>query len=175
MRPSVRYGVAASLAAALGVSAVVLPARDRGEEPSEQAQRLLEDEARRALRLVADEVMGARLELLETLPVAPLAGSRVSVVTDSVSSEIRLREGEVGMELVRIEDGREQVLASGVQPLWAGEATNGMDDNGNGLIDEPGFHVVREGVSVRIRLSLACMHDAEELTAQVETTVTHRR
>ena len=41
-----------------------------------------------------------------------------------------------------------------VSPLLAGETVNGVDDNGNGLVDEDGLSFVLEGDSVRIRLTI---------------------
>ena len=38
--------------------------------------------------------------------------------------------------------------------LLEGELPNGIDDNGNGLIDEPGFSIDFEGRAVNVRLSL---------------------
>ena len=54
-------------------------------------------------------------------------------------------------------------------------AGNGLDDNGNGLIDESGLAFVKEGRSVRILLSLR-RPDGEGgfLDRQLQTTVTCR-
>lgn len=41
-----------------------------------------------------------------------------------------------------------------VSPLLAGELVNGVDDNGNGLVDEEGLSFVLEGDSVTIRLTV---------------------
>lgn len=41
-----------------------------------------------------------------------------------------------------------------VRPLLEGEIANGLDDNGNGLIDEPGFCVTRENNALRLHLTL---------------------
>ena len=41
-----------------------------------------------------------------------------------------------------------------VSPLLAGEIVNGVDDNGNGLVDEDGLSFVLDGDSVHIRLTI---------------------
>lgn len=41
-----------------------------------------------------------------------------------------------------------------VAPLQEGEIANGLDDNGNGLVDEPGFCLTREGDVLTIALTL---------------------
>jgi prepilin-type N-terminal cleavage/methylation domain-containing protein len=64
-----------------------------------------------------------------------------------------------GMVVLRVDvdesDESSTVLVRGVQRYLEGEIPNGTDDNGNGLIDEPGLSVVREGNLLRVRLSLA--------------------
>ena len=46
------------------------------------------------------------------------------------------------------------VLSHWVRELLQGEEANGIDDNGNGLIDEPGLSFDVEGGSLNVRLSL---------------------
>ena len=46
------------------------------------------------------------------------------------------------------------VLCHDVRELLAGETANGLDDNGNGLIDEPGFLTIRNGDLLELSLSL---------------------
>jgi hypothetical protein len=41
-----------------------------------------------------------------------------------------------------------------VRPLLEGELANGLDDNGNGLVDEPGFCVTREDDALVLHLTL---------------------
>lgn len=60
---------------------------------------------------------------------------------------------------------------SGVPALLEGELANGLDDNGNGLIDEPGFCVVREGDVLVVRLT---MQDQREDASVVTRTWTRR-
>ncbi len=49
---------------------------------------------------------------------------------------------------------RRAVWTTLVSPLLEGEVVNGMDDNGNGLIDEDGLSFVLEGQRIVIRLTL---------------------
>lgn len=51
-------------------------------------------------------------------------------------------------------DERRTVWSNLVSPTLQGEVVNGVDDNGNGLIDEDGLSFVVEGDRVRIRLTL---------------------
>ena len=45
-------------------------------------------------------------------------------------------------------------LASGVPALLEGESANGVDDNGNGLVDEPGLCFARSGGVLLVRFTL---------------------
>ena len=49
---------------------------------------------------------------------------------------------------------RRIVLCKGVLEYLEGETFNGADDNLNGLEDEPGFHLERNGDVITIRLSV---------------------
>jgi hypothetical protein len=49
---------------------------------------------------------------------------------------------------------RRVVWTTLVSPLLEGEEVNGVDDNGNGLIDEDGLSFVLEGQRIVIRLTL---------------------
>jgi type II secretory pathway pseudopilin PulG len=73
-------------------------------------------------------------------------------------------------------NARPMVLSRQVSELAAGELANGADDNGNGLVDEPGFIVTRVDDLVTIRLTLEAHASAEgtNVQAAVETSVTLR-
>jgi prepilin-type N-terminal cleavage/methylation domain-containing protein len=49
---------------------------------------------------------------------------------------------------------RSTVVVRGVARYLEGETGNGLDDNANGLVDEPGFCVSRSGRTLTIRLTL---------------------
>lgn len=67
------------------------------------------------------------------------------------------------------------VWTSLARPFLEGEVLNGVDDNGNGLIDEQGLSFTLFGDSVTIRLSIAQTNpEGEEITQTVETVVTVR-
>jgi hypothetical protein len=65
------------------------------------------------------------------------------------------------------------VLVNWVRELLEGELPNGLDDNGNGLIDESGLSFEIDGDTITIRLTLE-RFDAEGtlITRTVETAVT---
>jgi hypothetical protein len=64
-------------------------------------------------------------------------------------------------------------LVNWVRELLEGELPNGLDDNGNGLIDESGLSFEIDGDTITIRLTLE-RFDAEGtlITRTVETAVT---
>ena len=66
------------------------------------------------------------------------------------------------------------VWTSLVSPYLEGEIPNGMDDNGNGLIDEKGLSFVVDRNAVTIRLTLDQLVDGRMVTKTVQTTVTCR-
>lgn len=67
------------------------------------------------------------------------------------------RDGVVDNRVLTMQVGTAQptVLVRNVRPLLAGETADGDDDNGNGLIDEPGFCVSADGEAVTVRLTLS--------------------
>ena len=67
------------------------------------------------------------------------------------------------------------VLTRWVRPFLEGEIDNGKDDNGNGLIDEPGFCLDRVGDVWTLRLSLQRRDGAgRTVTRTMETAVRPR-
>ena len=62
-----------------------------------------------------------------------------------------------------------------VRPFLEGEQMNGVDDNGNGLIDEKGLVFTLDGSRVTVRLTLERKSETGELiTRTVETMITCR-
>ena len=62
-----------------------------------------------------------------------------------------------------------------VRPFFGGESSNGVDDNGNGLVDEKGLSFTLQGDQVKIRLTLERQQSkGPALIKTVETTVTIR-
>ena len=67
---------------------------------------------------------------------------------------------------------RTTVLARNVAALLAGETDNGLDDNENGLVDEPGFCISQRDGLLNLRLSLQGKDpDGRIVTRTVEMTV----
>ncbi len=70
---------------------------------------------------------------------------------------------------------RHVVWSNLVQPLLEGELPNGIDDNGNGLIDEEGLSFVLDNEAVVIRLTLRTTNpEGTPLLRTVESIVTCR-
>lgn len=70
---------------------------------------------------------------------------------------------------------RRVVWTRAVRPFLEGEIMNGIDDNGNGLIDEKGLSFVVDRNAVTIRLSMERRdRDGHTFTTTAETTVTCR-
>ena len=132
----------------------------------------LDEHARLALQGVCLRVMAAQSVEADGVPYAPLSVSHLRMQDEHGPYEVRLRRGAEGLELVSARNQDARVIATGVRPFALGEEPNGMDDNGNGLIDEPGFSVVRDSSCIRLRLALARTTGSEERVAQVETTLT---
>jgi len=67
------------------------------------------------------------------------------------------------------------VLCSGIPRYLEGEVPNGLDDNGNGLLDEPGFTVSRVGDLLTIRLTVQVPLGGGRVdTTTVQTSITLR-
>jgi len=72
-------------------------------------------------------------------------------------------------------DERSVVWCDAVRDLLEGELPNGIDDNGNGLIDESGLTFEIEGNTITIRLTLEKqMPNGRPVKSTVTTTVTCR-
>ena len=73
------------------------------------------------------------------------------------------------------ENERRVIWTSLVAPYLEGELPNGIDDNGNGLIDEKGLNFVVDRNAITIRLTLERVLDGGEIVSKtVDTTVTCR-
>ena len=154
----------------------------------EDAEVALEDQARRVLKQIAYEVMGANRETLNPDSPAPGGTERLRYqvnlgvqdgeVVWGDPEQLQLAELEkqiVWSENPETERERRVVWSSLVSPYLSGEIPNGMDDNGNGLIDEKGLSFVMENNSVTVRLTLERIDErGESVTRTVETTVTCR-
>ena len=154
----------------------------------ETAQVFVEDQARKLMRQIAFAVMGSDRETLAPTIAAPLD-------SDDIRYRINLglQDGEVvwsDEEMIELEEDAPQVAwsrnpetvdelrvvwSNAVAPFLEGEIPNGMDDNGNGLIDEKGLSFVVDGNAVQIRMTLeAPGPDGNMVPYTIETVVTCR-
>jgi len=75
---------------------------------------------------------------------------------------------------VGLPEQRAVVLARNVRELQIKEKQNGADDNGNGLIDEPGLSFDFQGERLIIRLTLERVMNGRRLTYSAERSITFR-
>ena len=125
-----------------------------------------EDQARRVMDRIALAIMGAdRQQLVPQIEEVHSSGIRYrfslglenGAVVWSDPEEIHLDGTGTEVEWRENPDAageKKVVWTSLVSPLLEGEIVNGVDDNGNGLVDEDGLSFVIDGDSVRIRLTL---------------------
>lgn len=74
-----------------------------------------------------------------------------------------------------LEDQRRVVWTRLVAPFLEGEIPNGIDDNGNGLVDESGLAFAIEGINVEIHLTLTrVLNDGTVLRRTLTKTVACR-
>jgi len=146
-----------------------------------------EVEARRVLDRIAMSVIGAELSSLDVKSEAPLSGNSINYHVSNGFSE-----NQVALSPVRriAHDGATQISwaespgsLSERKAVWTshaaryldGEIENGVDDNGNGLIDESGLSFDVEGQMVVIRLTIRRQAPDGTLTKKtLETRVTCR-
>ena len=136
-----------------------------GLASDESASMHYEDQANAVMDRIALAVMGSDRETLapevEDLHLSSIRysfslGLEDGEVVWSDVEEIRLGAGNA-IEWRENPDAAEErrvVWTNLVSPLLEGEAINGVDDNGNGLIDEDGLSFVLEGQRIHIRLTL---------------------
>ncbi len=137
-----------------------------GLASDETASMHYEDQARRVMDRIALAIMGADREELvpqiedihsDSITYKFSLGLEDGLVVWSDPEEIRLDVSRTEVEW-RENPGalgeKKVVWTNLVSPLLEGEVPNGIDDNGNGLIDEDGLSFVIDGESVRIRLTI---------------------
>jgi hypothetical protein len=127
----------------------------------------LEQDSGRVLRRVIDALRGADAASLPLVPITPLSSRWIDFQTQlgydgktlTWSGPRRIEFDPLAGTLSWIEN---QGLPSEDATEWArnvpalleGEVLNAADDNGNGLIDEAGFCVTREGDLLVLRLTV---------------------
>lgn len=156
------------------------------EEENVEAE--VEEQARGVLRKIAYEVMSSDRETLDPDSPAPMGTTRLRYRVS-----LGVQDGEVVWKApveLSLEEEQQQVIwaqnpetlaeqrvvwSNLVSPYLAGEIPDGMDNNGNGLIDERGLSFELDGNAVTIRLTLEKIDaNGESVTKTVETTVTCR-
>ncbi|MFT5050183.1 MAG: prepilin-type N-terminal cleavage/methylation domain-containing protein [Chlamydiales bacterium] len=162
---------------------------DVNQSLSQQTREIvLEDHARRVLRRIGYEIMGSNRDSLIPVSNAPLSsddllyqvnlGIHDGEVVWSDQEEVALQEleGQISWsESPGTPEERRVIWTSLVAPYLEGEIPNGMDDNGNGLIDERGLSFVIDRNSVTVRLTLERqLPGGGVVTQTVQTTVTCR-
>jgi len=154
----------------------------------ETQRAFIEEQARRVLRQVGFAIMGSNRDSL-------LPGTEGNISSGELSYRVNLgiSDGDVvwsDMNKVAMDNDDLKVFhainpnqddesrvywTNLVAPFLEGEIPNGMDDNGNGLIDETGLSFVIDGNSVTIRMTLQrILDDGTTLTETVSTVVTCR-
>jgi len=154
----------------------------------EATETALEDQAQIVLDRVGYAIMGCARDTLIPDAEPPLYSSDLRYQV-----HVGVEDGEVvwgDPERIWHVGGEDQVIWSQnpdepqerrvvwsnlIRPLLEGEIINGIDDNGNGLIDESGLTFTMDRDSVTIRISLLReVEGGESITRTVETTVTCR-
>jgi hypothetical protein len=135
-----------------------------GLASEETASMHCEDQARAVIDRIALAVMGSdRESLLPQIEALHSNSIRYSFSLGLEDGEVvwsdpeEIRLGGSSVEWRENPDAaaeRRVVWTTLVSPLLEGETVNGVDDNGNGLIDEDGLSFVLEGQRIRIRLTL---------------------
>ena len=127
----------------------------------------VEDRARQVLDRIAYQVMSCDYETLQPIIEEPgdapgvtylfalgLADGEV-VWSDPMEIALAVTDGDVyWRENAGLPAEREVIWTSWAREYLQGEIPNGVDDNGNGLIDENGLAFSLDGTKVTIRLSL---------------------
>ena len=153
----------------------------------ETASMHYEDQARAVIDRIALAVMGSDRESLipqieelhtNSIRYSFSLGLEDGEVVWSAPEEIRL--GGAGSSVEWSEnpgaaEERRAVWTNLVSPLLEGEAVNGVDDNGNGLIDEDGLSFVLEGERIVIRLTLRRPEVDGRIVQQTVEQVVHCR
>ena len=149
----------------LGKAALVMRSA-LGLASEQTASMHYEDQARRVIDQIALAVMGSDRSTLipqieeihsNNIRYTFSLGLEDGEVVWSAPEEIRLTDARTQVEWrenPEAADERKVVWTDLVAPLLEGELVNGVDDNGNGLIDEDGLSFVLEGERVIIRLTL---------------------
>lgn len=148
----------------------------------------LEGQARQVMRQIAFAILGANRETLIPDASQPLSSSDMrfqihlgiqdGAVVWSDPEQIAMNHDSQALFWSKnpgTMDEQRVIWSTLVTPFLEGELPNGIDDNGNGLIDERGLSFVVDRNAVTIRLTLERSGEGDDIIAEtVETTVTCR-
>ncbi|MBK7645587.1 MAG: hypothetical protein IPJ19_21565 [Planctomycetes bacterium] len=156
---------------------------------SENVAKDVDAEARRSLDRIALQIMGAVRQQLYTQVSAPLSADSINYTTvvgvqngQPVISELQ-RIAMTGEQAGAVswyqnpgqENEKHVIWSRDLRSFCEGELPNGIDDNGNGLIDEKGLSFEVDGPMVRITLTIERPgKDGKPVTKTLETRVTCR-
>jgi prepilin-type N-terminal cleavage/methylation domain-containing protein len=180
--------IAIALAAVVLVKVGMLAKMRSDTAAHESTELVIDDQARRVLEQISYAVMGASRERLIPDPESPIYSSELRFEVSLGVQDGKVVWGDaqwVGLdkgdnqvawrERPDAPDERRVVWCKVVRPFLEGELMNGVDDNGNGLIDEKGLVFTLDGSRVTVRLTLERKSDSGEIiTKNVETMVTCR-
>jgi prepilin-type N-terminal cleavage/methylation domain-containing protein len=180
--------IAIALAAVVLVKVGMLAKMRSDTAAHESTELVIDDQARRVLEQISYAVMGASRERLIPDPESPIYSSELRFEVSLGVQDGKVVWGDaqwVGLdkgdnqvawrERPDAPDERRVVWCKVVRPFLEGELMNGIDDNGNGLIDEKGLVFTLDGSRVTVRLTLERKSDSGEIiTKNVETMVTCR-
>lgn len=181
-------GIVMVLLVIVAVKAVMLFDIAAESQTEDTAQVALEDQARRTMDQIVFAVMGANRETLFPDPESPTysedvqyevsLGVQAGAVVWGDPERIALGQGNqqvVWSQNPGEPDERRVVWTNVVRPFLEGELFNGIDDNGNGLIDEQGLNFTLQGNRVTVRMTLErTSPDGAVFTQSVSTGFTLR-
>jgi prepilin-type N-terminal cleavage/methylation domain-containing protein len=181
-------GIVMVLLVIVAVKAAMLFDIAAESQTEDTAQVALEDQARRTMDQIVFAVMGANRETLFPDPESPTysedvqyevsLGVQAGAVVWGDPERIALGQGNqqvVWSQNPGEPDERRVVWTNVVRPFLEGELFNGIDDNGNGLIDERGLNFTLQGNRVTIRMTLErTSPDGAVFTQSVSTGFTLR-
>lgn len=184
----VEASIAIALLALVFVKVGMLVKMKSDTAAHESTSLVVDDQARRVLEQISYAVMGASRERLIPDPESPIYSSELRyevslgvqngdvVWGDAQWIGLSAGDNEVTWrERPDAPDERKVVWCKVVRPFLEGELMNGIDDNGNGLIDEKGLVFTLNGSRVTVRLTLERKSETGEIvTRTVETMVTCR-
>ena len=148
-----------------------------------------EAQVRRTLDRTALALIGANRSTVHTVLPAPFSTSEIHYETNlgvqggelawsepqTIALELGDRNKVVWSEGIGITESRRVVWSEWARRFLAGEVANGIDDNGNGLIDEKGLSFDLDGNSIVIRLTLEKLdREGRPVTRTMEARVTCR-